>query len=203
MITRTSPTTDPIADQGGFTLLELLVAITIGSVVLTAVYSIFVTATRVERGAQAVLSPMRSAAYAFSMLGRDVRNLDPLCSASDISCQDSKCQFPVLDEKGKRIWVRYVLKESTLWREERKDKKGKPEKGKPISKMELCSGVVETRFKLTARGHGGNAAGAGTTTAVSGPGMIGLVLDFKEGPSRRSVFRSQVLLEVTPQQKAG
>ncbi|GKT27784.1 prepilin-type N-terminal cleavage/methylation domain-containing protein, partial [Aduncisulcus paluster] len=91
VITRTSPITDPIADQSGFTLLGLLVAITIGSVVLTAVYSIFVTATRVERGAQAVLSPMRSAAYAFSMLGRDVRNLDPLCSASDISCQDSKC----------------------------------------------------------------------------------------------------------------
>ncbi len=136
------------------------------------------------------------------MLGRDVRNLDPLCSAADISCQQTKCQFPILDEKGKRIWVRYVLKDSTLWREQRKDKKGKPAKGKPDSKMELCSGVVEIRFKLSSRGHG-STTGASTTAAVAGPGMIGLVLDFKEGVSRRSVYRSQILLEVTPQQKAG
>ncbi|TIH18114.1 prepilin-type N-terminal cleavage/methylation domain-containing protein [Marinifilum sp. JC120] len=199
VITRISPTTD----EGGFTLLELLVAITVGAVVLTAVYSIFVTATRVEKGAQAMLTPMRSASYAFSMLGRDVRNLDPLCAVSDIICKKTKCQFPILDEKGKRIWVQYVLKENRLWREQRKDKKGKPEKGKPLSKMELCSGVVEIRFKLTNRGHGGGATGDLNTASKVGPGMIGLVLDFKEGPSRRAIYRSQILLEVTPQQKAG
>ncbi|WP_163351930.1 prepilin-type N-terminal cleavage/methylation domain-containing protein [Desulfovibrio sp. JC010] len=198
MKTRTSPTTD----EGGFTLLELLVAITIGSVVLTAVYSIFVTATKVEQRAQAVLTPMRSASYAFSMLGRDVRNLDPLCRNSDIVCHDSKCQFPILDKKGKRIWVRYVLEENILWREERRDKNGKLEKGKPLSKIELCSGVLETRFKLIARGHGGGVTGELNTATGSGPGMIGMVLDFKEGPSRREVYRSKILLEVTPQQKA-
>ncbi|WP_319777159.1 prepilin-type N-terminal cleavage/methylation domain-containing protein [Maridesulfovibrio sp.] len=198
MRTRTSPTTD----AAGFTLLELLVAITIGSVVLTAVYSIFVTATKVERKAQAVLSPMRSAAYAFSMLGRDVRNLDPLCRNSDISCHTNSCRFPIVDEKGKRVWVLYILKENILWREQRKDKNGKPEKGKPFSKMELCSGVVETRFSLTARGHGGGVTGELNTATKSGPGMIGLVLDFKEGVSRRDIYRSQILLEVTPQQKA-
>lgn len=193
--------TSPITDEGGFTLLELLVAITIGSVVLTAVYSIFVTATKVEQRAQEVLSPMRSASYAFSMLGRDVRNLDPQCRDSDIVCNDGKCQFPIIDQKGERIWVRYVLKDDILWREQRKDKKGKPEKGKPLSKMELCSGVVETRFKLTKRGHGGGVTGELNTSSESGPGMIGMVLDFKEGPSRRDVFRSQILLEVTPQKK--
>ena len=198
MKTRTSPTTD----ESGFTLLELLVAITIGSVVLTAVYSIFVTATKVEQKAQAVLSPMRSAAYTFSMLGRDVRNLDPSCRAGDILCRDSKCRFPVVDEKGQRIWVRYELKGGTFWREERKDKNGKPKKGKPLSKLELCSGVVEVRFKLTERGHGGGVTGELNTATETGPGMIGLVLDFKEGHSRRDVYRSQILLEVTPQQKA-
>ncbi|WP_320006594.1 prepilin-type N-terminal cleavage/methylation domain-containing protein [Maridesulfovibrio sp.] len=198
MKTRTSPTTD----AGGFTLLELLVAITIGSVVLTAVYSIFVTATKVETKAQAVLSPMRSAAYVFSMLGRDVRNLDPQCQDSDITCHEGKCQFPIVNKKGERIWVRYVLEERTLWREERADKKGKPEKGKPLSKMELCSELVESRFRLTARGHGGGVTGELNAANESGPGMIGLVLDFREGPSRREVFRSQVLLEVTPHRKA-
>ncbi|WP_419781841.1 PilW family protein [Maridesulfovibrio sp.] len=198
MKTRTSPT----IDAGGFTLLELLVAITIGSVVLTAVYSIFVTATKVEIKAQAVLSPMRSASYVFSMLGRDVRNLDPQCRDSDVTCQDGKCQFPIVDKKGERIWVRYVLEDATLWREERKDKKGKPEKGKPLSKMELCSELVEVRFRLTARGHGGGVTGELNTATGAGPGMIGLVLDFKEGPSRREVFRSQILLEVTPHRKA-
>ena len=198
MKTRTSP----ITDEGGFTLLELLVAITIGSVVLTAVYSIFVTATKVEQRAQAVLSPMRSASYVFSMLGRDVRNLDPQCRVTDIHCHSEKCQFPIVDKKGKRIWVRYVLKEDVLWREERMDKKGKPEKGKPLANLELCSGVVEIRFKLTQRGDGGGVTGELKAANESGPGMIGLVMDFKEGPSRRDIFRSQILLEVTPQQKA-
>ncbi len=199
MRTRTSP----ITDEGGFTLLELLVAITIGSVVLTAVYSIFVTATKVEQRAQTVLTPMRAASYAFNMLGRDVRNLDPQCKTSDIHCHSDTCQFPIVDKKGKRIWVRYVLKEDVFWREERKDKKGKPEKDKLISKLELCSGVVEIRFKLTKRGYGGGVTGELKMAGESGPGMIGLVMDFKEGPSRRDIFRSHILLEVTPQQKAG
>jgi len=197
--TRISPTTD----ANGFTLLELLVAMTVGAVVLTAVYSIFVTATRVEKGAQAILTPMRSASYAFSMLGRDVRNLDPLSPASNILCNAGKCRFPVVDKKGKRIWVQYILKDKILWREEREDKNGKPKKGKPRSKMELCNGVVEARFKLTPRGRGTKLSGDSTVASKPGPGMIGLVLDFKEGPSRRDVFRSRILLEVTPQQKSG
>lgn len=120
----------PITEQGGFTLLELLIAALVGGLVMTAVYSVFSTAVRTEQSTRRVLEPLRSARYAFTVLDRDVRNMDPQCLPQDIRCKDESCTFPVLDRSGKRHWVEFTARNGQLEKISRPDFGGVPHREK-------------------------------------------------------------------------
>ena len=58
---------------GGFTLVELLVGITIFSIVMTGIYSIFVRSNRVYISQEQVVAALQEARSALDILGREIR----------------------------------------------------------------------------------------------------------------------------------
>mgnify|MGYP006274202565 CR=1 FL=1 len=194
MTTRKSPTTE----TGGYTLLELMVAVTVGAVVMTAVYSVFSTAIRSERSANNALTPLRSARYAFAVLARDARNLDPLCLPTEIQCGESSCLFPVADGAGRRKWVEYEEKEGRLVKTTWTDSGEGPDRKDPLAVLIVCRELSKAVFRSTKRGKTLLSEDSMDKRNVL-PGMLGLRLHFGPEASPRTTYRSSVFLEISPQ----
>lgn len=194
MTTRKSPTTD----QEGFTLLELMIAILIGALVMTAVYSVFTAAVRTEKSTQKALVPLRGARYAFSILERDLSNLDPFCQPREIRCEESSCLFPVEDGSGKRTWSEYSLENGKLQKTGWPDSGDSPNREKALSRLTLCRGLAKVVFKKVPRGKSPLPEDS-MDERRSFPGMINLTLRFGRDESPRDTYRTSVLFEITPQ----
>jgi prepilin-type N-terminal cleavage/methylation domain-containing protein len=188
--------TSPTIEASGFTLLELLVAITVGSIVITAVYAVFTTALRTQRKAQQVFGPMRSARYAFEALADDVRNLDPFSKPADVQCSGKTCQFPILTPLGARLWVQYTGQDGRLVRR-LANNTAHAAGTQPSGQGDfLCSNVARASFSLKSKQ--GLAAARSAPTAAPAPTAIGLQLVFGRGAQPRTVFDTLVMLEVAP-----
>ncbi|MGE4557982.1 MAG: PilW family protein [Desulfovibrionaceae bacterium] len=192
MTRRTSPT----IEASGFTLLELLVAITVGSIVITAVYAVFSTALRTQRKAQQTIGPMRSARYAFERLANDARNLDPFCRPADVECAGETCRFPILDAQGARLWVQYAGQDGRLVRKLANNTADAADAQHPGQIDFLCSNVARASFSLKSKQ--GLAVARSTPKGAAAPDAIGLKLVFGKGTQPRAVFDTLVMLEVTP-----
>jgi prepilin-type N-terminal cleavage/methylation domain-containing protein len=109
---------DTLPAQGGFTLLELLIALSLGALLLGAAYASFHAAMSGRERAQQASKPLSLARYVFTSFSRDVRRLHETCADKDFSCQDGNCLFPILDANGEKIWVRYRFDKGALRREQ-------------------------------------------------------------------------------------
>ncbi|OEU68783.1 MAG: hypothetical protein BA863_06580 [Desulfovibrio sp. S3730MH75] len=175
-----------------------MIAVLVGALVMTAVYSVFTTAVRTERGTQKALTPLRGARYAFTVLEKDIRNLDPFCLPQDIHCKDSSCLFPVVDESGKRIWVEYKTDDKELKKIIWSDSTDGPDREKQLSEWTLCRDLSKAVFETVSRGNNLLPEDSMDERRTF-PGMIDLKLVFGENESPRNTYRSSVLLEITPQ----
>lgn len=110
--------TSPTGRAAGFTLLELLVALSISSLIMMTAYGTFATATRASRRVDAHARVMQNARHAFASIGSDVLNaqaptLDsPRCS----QWAGDRLVFAALDREGKRGVVSYAEKDDRLYR---------------------------------------------------------------------------------------
>jgi len=109
--------TSPTGNQTGFTLLEVLMAITVSMIVVTASYTVFHTAMSARRKSLAAIAPLKEARFAFATLARDLRALHPDVKPEDVVCRERLCRFPILDARGERQWIRYRLQKDALLRE--------------------------------------------------------------------------------------
>ncbi len=109
---RKSPT-----GNAGFTLLELLLALSIGSIVAAAVYGSFHTAIKAKTRAEAAMKPLRTARYVFSAIKRDLQNIAVNSHVVEVDCNAEHCSFPVSTD-GSPMQVSYLLnRNSELIRE--------------------------------------------------------------------------------------
>lgn len=79
----------------GFTLLELLLALSIGSIVATAVYGTFHTAIKAKTRAEAAIKPLRTARYFFSAIKTDLQHIPANTKSADLDCKAQRCTFPI------------------------------------------------------------------------------------------------------------
>ena len=84
----------------GFTLLELLMALSIGSIVLTAVYGTFHTAIKAKTRAEAAMTPLRTARYFFCALKTDIQHIPVNTKAASLDCKKDRCAFPIYKENA-------------------------------------------------------------------------------------------------------
>lgn len=93
----------------GFTLLELVVAMTIGSIIMTAVYGTFNTAMKARTRSIKILTPLREARFVCDLFRKDANNFHPLGEIKDLVCSPGSCSFPIRTDNGKKNLVRYEL----------------------------------------------------------------------------------------------
>jgi prepilin-type N-terminal cleavage/methylation domain-containing protein len=86
--------------NSGFTLLELLVAITISTVVLTAVYGSFNAAITAQKRSEKALRPLCEARYLFSFFKKDLGQLPLKTKPDNIKMEAGLCKIPFKTEDG-------------------------------------------------------------------------------------------------------
>ncbi len=79
----------------GFTLLELLLALSIGSIVVAAVYGTFHTAIKAKTRAEDVMTPLRSARYFFSAIKSDLQRIRADAHVVNLECAGETCGIPI------------------------------------------------------------------------------------------------------------
>ena len=178
-----------------------MIAVVVGALVMTAVYSVFSTAVRSERGAQKALAPMHSARYAFAVLARDARNLDPFCLPEEIRCGESSCLFPVTTDSGGRNWVEYTAEDGRLVKTTWPDSGDGPDRKNPGRVLTVCRELARAVFETAKRGKTLLSENSMDKRDVV-PGMLGLRLHFGQNDSPRTTYRTAVLLEITPQPRS-
>ncbi len=105
----------------GFTLLELLMAISIGSIVVTAVYGTFHTAIKAKTRAEETMAPLRSARYFFSAMKENLQLLREDAHVDNLDCETDHCSFPIRDDNAP-MHVSFLLNsKKELIRERRQD----------------------------------------------------------------------------------
>ncbi len=92
----------------GFTLLELLLALSIGSIVVAAVYGTFHTAIKAKTRAEEAMTPLRNARYFFSAIKGDLMHIRGDAHVADLLCEGDHCGFPIRAD-NKPANVRYLL----------------------------------------------------------------------------------------------
>ncbi len=93
----------------GFTLLELVVAMTIGSIIMTAVYGTFNTAMKARTRSEKIFKPLREARFVCDLFRKDANNFHPLGQIKDLVISPGTCSFPIRSGNGKKMLVRYEL----------------------------------------------------------------------------------------------
>ena len=182
MTTLKSPT-----GRGGFTLLELLIALSIGSIVVAAVYGAFHTAIKAKERTDAALSPLRNARYVFAALTADARSLYGGSQAGDIVCAEEDCRFPLRRKGAKLFHAHYFVNRKrqfireTFWKEMAGN--AAPEH---LEQRILCDDVNKVFFVLEQKS--------------SPPGaMIKLSLELENKPEPVR-YENGVLLETPPRE---
>lgn len=79
----------------GFTLLELLLALSIGSIVVAAAYGTFHTAIKAKTRAEEAMTPLRTARYFFSALKGDLQLIRGDAHVDSLDCAADHCGFPI------------------------------------------------------------------------------------------------------------
>lgn len=103
----------------GFTLVELLVATTLLTIVLAAVYTAFNTSIRAWRAGEASLESFQEARTALALLGRELRCIipgtEPLMTGKDNEITFYACTAPMDVERGEGprvLRLRYRLRDN-------------------------------------------------------------------------------------------
>ncbi|MCG8567797.1 MAG: prepilin-type N-terminal cleavage/methylation domain-containing protein [Desulfobacterales bacterium] len=100
----------PIGSRG-FTLLELIIAMVIGSLVMAALYGAFNTAIKAQKSMERTLTPLRDARYVFTFFKKDAAKFRSSNTGDILSCSGLECQFPILTQEGEKGWVKYEFDE--------------------------------------------------------------------------------------------
>lgn len=185
--------TSPTGSQTGFTLLEVLLAVTVSSIVVTAAYAVFHTAMTARRTSLEAVAPLKQARFAFATLARDLRALHPDCQPKDLDCRGQLCRFPILDAHGERQWIRYRLQDGDLLREEYDPQ---PQAGAAAAEY----GRVVAAARLADVNFGVNLPKTGPGARVL-PRTIDLSLTFHGAAT--PIYNYTVLLEMQPENVGG
>ncbi|MHC1711290.1 MAG: prepilin-type N-terminal cleavage/methylation domain-containing protein [Solidesulfovibrio sp.] len=178
-----------LSTQGGFTLLELLIALTLGALLLSAAYASFHAAMAGRERAQRTSQSLSLAKYVFATFSRDVRRLHEECADEDFSCQDGKCLFPILDANGEKIWVRYRFANGELRREQFAANEKAPGAGPPVATTVVAGKLSRVVFQTQKTAWKKDALF---------PRLITIDLNFEPEAGRRERFTHAVYVETTP-----
>ncbi len=106
----------------GFTLLELLLALSIGSIVVAAVYGTFHTAIKAKTRAEEAMTPLRTARYFFSTLKGDLQRIPGDAHVDSLDCAADHCGFPIRTGNAPMKVLYLVNSRRELVKELREDK---------------------------------------------------------------------------------
>jgi prepilin-type N-terminal cleavage/methylation domain-containing protein len=114
----------PISRTGsrrGFTLLEVMVAMTLGAMLMTASYGVFSVAVQTSKTVETHSDRMQRFRYVFSSLRRDLLNSATVSAMGrdKISFNENNLAVFTLDDAGRQWFVDYALKDGALIRSAR------------------------------------------------------------------------------------
>ncbi len=177
--------TSPIGKQG-FTLLELVLAMTIGSILMTAVYGLLNTVVKARQSSEAAIEPLREARYVFDLLKKDAARFHPTGKRNDLVCDTGKCTFPIQIETGGKAIVTYELdNENRLTRQVVDKDPLLPENDVDPRIMLLSQRIQTAVFRAEFKPDKGNR-GSGA--------LVHLTLSFTDKPET-GIFSYSVLVE--------
>ena len=104
-------------DEAGFTLIELMVVLTVLSLVMVAFYGIFNSLMSNSGRQQALVQSQESVRFAMLDMTRDIRGANPLTTLSSPSAYPSQVDLTVLSaQDATPLYVRWQLSGTTLTR---------------------------------------------------------------------------------------
>lgn len=175
----------------GFTLLELLIALSISGMILVAVYGAFAAANRATRTLDASESRRLNLSYACRMLQRDLRSAvpPPAGEEGDNLWGVTECRFKSLAGDGTKGVVCYRLAEGKLERLYKPAAQG-GKAAAPERKDAVAGGVTKVAFNYFTEGNWKDSL-----RPKQWPAAVAAELTFGEG-AEASTFRQVVRLEV-------
>lgn len=134
--------------------MELLVALSIGGIVLACVYMTFHEALRTQARSKDILNTLQWARYTFKHFAGDVRNARPGI-AGEIECGGKTCRIPLSGKHGEQIWVQYRFDgQGRLVRELFKGKKTRGTGSRLLSSITVAERLSSADFTMSHSGDG-------------------------------------------------
>ncbi len=176
----------PTGSKNGFTLLELIVAMSIGAMMLTCVYFVFHTSLKAHNRASQAMDALQWARYAFSRFTEDVRNIRHDDKQAP-GCVGNECVLPVYDKIIGQAWVQYVREqEGTLVRKVVHADRQKPD----FSASDAFITIIGEQVKKVTFG-----SETGSKSRVGKPTLLSMALDMGSTPDKTKHFEKKVVVE--------
>ena len=131
--------------QGGFTLLELLIALTIFALLGLGGWRLFDAVVRVQQATQSHEQALRGLQRAVAVIERDLLHITEqpvVLNAGQLSVQRSNWRNPLDQPRSERQELTYRLLGDVLWRESR------AEGSLTVQRQKLLEDVVDLRWRL-------------------------------------------------------
>ncbi len=170
--------------SNGFTLMELVIAIAIGSIVTTGVFAGFHTAIKAGEKSESAMMPVREARYVFEMFRQDVLKVPWATKADEIVMGPNACSFPVTVPGMESALVSYALDGRGHLIRQIKDRPCDGE-NKAIEDTRISTGLNKVVFSKSVKKE--------EATAV----LIKLYLSYNTEPEPID-YRYSVIFEISP-----